>query len=576
MTTTTARQTAWDIVVECLRVEGIPYVFGLPGDPRHLYDALSNAGDDGPKAIGVRYETSGAFMAMAYARVSGRMAACFGCPGPGVANLVPGILEAYSGCTPMLVLGVRAPRQTNGMGAFQETDHLGMLRPITKWATVVETPETLAWTLRRAVSVARDGKPGPVYVELPADIGLAAVDGQPYRAAPVIDRPTPSRAAITEACDLIVAARRPLLIVGGGAYLARAGEAVAKLSEAFGIPIQTTPAGRSCVPEDHPLFVGLVGLYRTTVPREIYESADLIITVGSRMEEFQGGFLPRPADPRIIQIELDPFEIGRNWLPDVAVQADARKAVLAVIAELRLRRHQPVQSYVDEVTRRRAEAIAAVNAEADAAIASGAMPMRGVAIVNAVGRVFGRDTILVKENGGQDLWSYYWPTYQVLDTDGCVPPAEQTAMGYGVIGAMAAKLARPDRHVVCTTGDGAFQMSVHELGTAAQQKLPVTWVVLDDGAFGWVQWIQRRDLAGRIVATDFDPAVDLVGVAKASNCGATRVESADQLIPALEEAKRANAEGIPYVVVVPVDQSHHHAEFDRFHGFEPDPASSTF
>jgi acetolactate synthase-1/2/3 large subunit len=197
-------------------------------------------------------------------------------------------------------------------------------------------------------------------------------------------------------------------------------------------------------------------------------------------------------------------------------------------------------------------------------------------IVNAVNRVFGRDTILVKENGGQDLWAYYWPTYQVLDVDGCVPPAEQTAMGYGVIGAMAAKLARPDRQVVCMTGDGAFQMSCHELGTAAQQKLPVTWVVLNDGAFGWVQWIQRRDLAGRIVATDFDPAVDIVGIARASNCDAARIESPDQLIPALERAKRANADGVPFVVDVPVAQSHHHAEFDRFHGFEPDPASSTF
>ena len=570
-----ARPTAWDLVVECLRVEGIPYVFGLPGDPRHLYDALTQV-EDGPKAIGVRYETSGAFMAMAYARVSGTMAACFGCPGPGVANLVPGILEAHSGCTPMLVLGVRAPRQTNGMGAFQETDHLGMLRPITKWATTVETPETLAWTLRRAVSIARDGKPGPVYVELPADIGLEAVTGQPYRSAPIIDRPTPSRAAVTEACNLIQAARRPLLITGGGAYLARAGEAVAKFSEAFGVPIQTTPAGRGTVPEDHPLFVGLVGLYRTTVPREIYEAADLIITVGARMEEFQGGFLPRPADPKIIQIELDSFEIGRNWLPDVAIQADARKAVLAMTAEFRIRRYKPSPAYAEEVTRRRGEAIAAMEQEADAAIASGAMPMRGMTIVNAVSRVFGRDTILVKENGGQDLWAYFWPTYQVLDADGCVPPAEQTAMGYGVIGAMAAKLARPDRNVVCTTGDGAFQMSCHELGTAAQQKLPVTWVVLNDGAFGWVQWIQRRDLGGRVVATDFDPPVDIVGIARASNCGAVRVDAADQLIPALEQAKRANTEGIPFVVDVPVDQSHHHAEFDRFHGYEPDPASSTF
>ena len=130
----------WEAVVAGLKAEAVPYVFGLPGDPRHLYEALVAAEPDGgPRPIGVRFETSGAFMAMAYARMTNQVAACFGCPGPGIANLVPGILEAFSGCTPMLVLGVRAPRQTNGKGAFQETDHISMLKPITKWAITVET-----------------------------------------------------------------------------------------------------------------------------------------------------------------------------------------------------------------------------------------------------------------------------------------------------------------------------------------------------------------------------------------------------------------------------------------------------
>src|SRR4029079_3946250 len=186
-------RNAWDLVVAGLAAEGVKYVFGLPGDPRHLYDALQTTDvPDAPKAIGVRYETSGAFMAMAYARATGQLAACFGCPGPGIANLVPGILEAFSGCTPMLVLGVRASRQTDGMGAFQETDHIGMLRPITKWATTIEVPERIPWALRRAVQLARSGQPGPAYLELPADIGMGVADIPPYVRSVEVEPPAPN------------------------------------------------------------------------------------------------------------------------------------------------------------------------------------------------------------------------------------------------------------------------------------------------------------------------------------------------------------------------------------------------
>lgn len=571
-----ATTTGWRAVVAAMKAEGIPYVFGLPGDPLHLYDALYEAEPDGgPRAIGVRDETSGAFMAMAYARVSGGLAACFGCPGPGIANLVPGILEAYSGCTPMLVLGVRASRQTNGRGAFQETDHIGMLSPIAKWATTVETAERIPWTIRRAVQLATTGQPGPVYVELPADIGLGQAEIPAYVPANRGFRPGPDAEAIDVAAKLFAGAKRPLLITGGGAILSGAGEAVARFAERFGVPIQTTPAGRGSVPETHPLFCGLVGLYRTTFPRQVYEESDLLITVGARMEEFQGGFLPLAKGTKIVQIEIDPFEIGRNWRPDVAVQSDAKLAVQALHAALNGRGTARADARAEEIGRRRQAAIAAARGEVAASLAGGEMPLKGKAIVAEVNRVFGANTILVKENGAQDLWAYYWPYYQVLDAGCCVPPAEQTAMGYGVIGAIAAKLAAPDRQVVCTTGDGAFQMSIHELGTAAQHRLGVTWVVLNDGAFGWVQWIQRRALDGRVVATSFDPPIDVVAIAKASGCDAVRVGSPEELGPALERAKRANADGVPCVVDVPVDQAHHHAEFDRFHGFEPAATSAT-
>jgi acetolactate synthase-1/2/3 large subunit len=285
--------TGWEAVVLAMKAEGVPYVFGLPGDPRHLYDALvAIEPDGGPRPIGVRFETSGAFMAMAYARVTNQIAACFGCPGPGIANLVPGILEAYSGCTSMLVLGVRSSRQTYGKGSFQETDHGAMLSSITKWATTVELPENIPWVMRRAVQIATSGQPGPVYVELPGDIGLGVWEIPTYTRGLPASRPAADPAALAAAVDLIAAAKRPLLITGGGTILSGAGSAVGDLCQRFGIPIETTPAGRGSVPETHPLFCGLTGLYRTTFPRDAYESADLLITVGSRMEEFQGGFLP--------------------------------------------------------------------------------------------------------------------------------------------------------------------------------------------------------------------------------------------------------------------------------------------
>jgi len=387
--------------------------------------------------------------------------------------------------------------------------------------------------------------------------------------------PGPGGAPSEAPADLIAAAKRPLLIVGGGAILSGAGEAIARFSERFGIPIQTTPAGRGAVAETHPLFCGLVGLYRTTFPRQVYEEADLYLTVGSRMEEFQGGFLPRAEGAKFVQIEIEAFEIGRNWRPDVAIQSDATLALQALHTALEDRGVARNDARATELTKRREAAIAAARADVDESLARRDWPMKGKAIVAEVNRVFGPNTILCKENGGQDLWSYYWPYYQIFDTGCCVPPAEQTMMGLGVIGAMAAKLAAPDRQVVCTTGDGAFQMASHELGTAVQYKLPVTWVVLNDGALGWVQWIQRRAHDGRIVATQFDPAIDIVATAKAAGCDGVRVNAPEELAPALERAKEANAAGVPFVVDVPVDQAHHHAEFDRFHDYEPAPDSAT-
>jgi acetolactate synthase I/II/III large subunit len=555
-----ARMNGWQALVRGLEQEQIPVVFGLPGSPKHLYDQLYDSKD--VRAVLVRHETSGAYMAMAWARVTNEPVVCFGCPGPGVANMVPGILEAYSGCTPMLVLGVRASTKTNGMGAFQEADHVGMLRPITKWAATIERTDRTDWYLRRAIQIATTGQPGPVYLEFPADLGLADAEFGEYILAERNARPAPDPGTIARAADLLAKAKRPLIVCGGGSVLSGAGAALTELIDRYGIPVQTTPAGRGVIGERHPLYCGMVGLYRTTFPRELYEETDVLVTVGSRMEEFQSAnftFFPQGAS--FIQIDIEPSELGRNWVPDVAIQSDATLALRALHAALAERGVTTNRERVAEIERRRSDAIEAARQDAMA----GGTPVKGKRIVSEINRVFGDNTILVKENGAQDLWSYYWPYYQSFDPGCIVPPAEQTVMGYGVIGAIAAKMARPDRQVVSTTGDGAFQMAMHEIPTAVQEGAPVTWVVLNDGALGWPRWGQTTELDGRYIATQFDPVVDFVGVARAAGCDGFRVSDVSELTGGLERARRANADGVPFVLDVPVDPTDHHAEFVAFH-----------
>jgi len=436
------------------------------------------------------------------------------------------------------------------------------MTPITKWATTIERTDRTNWYLRRALSIATSGQPGPVYLEFPADIATTETEIDEYRPVGPAIRPAADPQVVEQAAEMIARAKRPLIVCGGGSILSGAGDALTKLIDTFGIPVQTTPAGRGIIGERHPLYCGMVGLYRTTFPREIYEEADLLITVGARMEEFQSNaFRYFPEGARLIQIDIEPRELGRNWIPDIAIQADASLALRAIHLTMLREGHSANEQRRGEIQERRAHAIEAAAEDAR----QDSMPMKGRRIVHEINRVFGDNTILVKENGGADLWSYYWPYYQSYDPGCVIPPAEQTAMGYGVVGAIAAKMARPDRQVVCTTGDSAFQMGMHEIATAVQEKAPVTWVVMNDSALGWVRWGQKTSLGERYIATEYDPSFDFVAVARAAGCDGEKVTQPDQLSEALERARRANQDGVPFVVDVPVDQDDKHDEFIAYH-----------
>ncbi|MEM2840430.1 MAG: thiamine pyrophosphate-binding protein [Candidatus Bathyarchaeia archaeon] len=555
------RMSGYRAVVESLLEENVEYLFGLPGNPKVVYDQLYDTPEIKP--ILVRHECSGVLMAMAYSRISGKVGVCFASPGPGVANMVPGFLEAYYACTPLVAPCPSVTLENEGKGAFQECDQLSMFRPVTKWCTRVFKAERISWFMRRAFSLATNGKPGPVYIEIPVDVGMAEVEMPEYiPAQKVMFRGDPDR--IRDAAELILKAERPLIISGGGLILSRGYNELLRLAEMLGIPVMTTPSGRGSIPEDHPLAIGQVGLYRTKIGKQVQNDSDLIITVGSRNEEFQSGawkYFPKNA--KYIQIDIDPFEIGRNWIPDVPIVGDARLVLEDLIDVLKVR---VSRIRLEDMPRVMAilKAKREFEAEVEKECYAEDTKLKTKRVIRELNKVFGKDTILCTENGMQDLWAYYFPYYKVLNFGDTFPPAEQTLMGAAVAGSIGAKLASPKKKVVCTTGDGAFQMFMKEMPTAVQYEAPVTWIVLNNYSLGWIKYIQKM-LGERFIATDFKVQPDFVKVAEANRCFGRRVERPRDVEPALREALKANTEGTPAMVEAVIEPYDAPEGFKDFH-----------
>ncbi|MCW4040080.1 MAG: thiamine pyrophosphate-binding protein [Candidatus Bathyarchaeota archaeon] len=529
-----------DAIQEALRAEDVQFVFGLRGG----FDLSPDDSDITP--IQVRYEGSAPFMAMAYAMLTGTAGVCAAASGGnGLTNMVSGVLEAYSACVPLLTLvgrwGGSIPSQEHeGMGAFAECDNVGVMKPVTKWSVRVPRAERMPWFLHRAFSIAHNGRPGPVVLEVPMDVMKADVDMPRYTPSPRIrTRGDPKR--IRDAITLLLQAKRPLVVAGGGTILSQAFDSFQEFVEVLNIPFLTTPQGRSILPEDHPLALGLCGVYINNVAKQVYDDADLLVTIGSRMEALQSvTFQYFPEHAQFIQIDIEPEAIGLNWVPDLAIVGDARLVLQDLIHGIREKMRKGT---VGTTARVKAILKAKQQFEADVAAActTTAIPISPKQLVRAMNHIFGTKTILCNENGANDIWSYIVPYYKVLDQWSVVPMGEETCFGSGIAGAIGAKLARPDMHVLCPTGDGAFQHYNKELATAAQYRLGITWVIFNNHRFGG-SW-----------PTDtwqFQVQPDFVKLAEASQCYGIQVERPSELTQALETAKHTNQEGIPAVVDV--------------------------
>jgi len=554
---------AWELIVNMIKAQGVEYTFGIGDTDLQLYaDKV-----EGVSAINLRYEGSAPFMAMAYSRLTGKPGVCSGSSGPGVANLVPGVLEAYSGCVPLVILAPAVDLRTEGMGEFQECDQRRMMGPITKWSARISYVERIPWYINRAFSIAINGQPGPVFLEMPINVGGKIASGIEVEVGPMPEykpiqkiRTSGDPELIKDAATLLLTAERPIIIAGNGVILSGANDEFKEFIELLGIPFLTTPGGRGIVSENHPLAVGVSGIYRTKIAKEYYNDADLIISLGSRNESFQThGWADFPQGARFIQVDISSFEIGRNWKPDVAIIGDIK----LVLKQLNSGLKEQLQEKMNYTQKPRIKKLVQdkinFEHEVDEECRVDDIPISAKRIVHEVSKVFGKNTILVNENGSQDTWSYCYPYYKIQEGSECIPVAEQTCMGMGVVGAIAAKLIKPEKKVVCIVGDGAFQMYMKEIPTAVQYKAGCTWVVLDNSSFGWVKYNQRKYVGWD--SSTFKVQPNFVKWAEACNCYGQKIERPSDIIPALEKALKLNNKGIPVILdfITGLDLSH----FDR-------------
>jgi len=548
----------WEAIVNMVKSQGVEFVFGIGDSDLQLFTEKV----PGITQINCRYEGSAPFMAMAYSRLSGKPGVCTSSAGPGFANLIPGVLEAYSGCSPIVIISPGISQKTAGMAELFECDQIGMMKPITKWSARITHAERIPWFIHRAFSIAMNGQPGPVFLEIPFDVGgsvlfgMADVELPKYKLAENI-RMAGDPKLIAEAAGLILKAKSMVVIAGNGAVQSKASNEFREFIESLGAPFLTTPGGRGILSEDHPLALGVSGIYRTKVGKEFYSRANLVITIGTRNEPLQTHWWKDfPQGAQYIQIDISPFEIGRNWMPDIGIVGDAKLVLRQLIDSLKGKgkKERPFteMTTVKEMTKAKKE----FEKEVETECLTEATPIPAKRIVYELSKVFGKNTILVNENGSQDVWSYCFPYYTVQAGSECIPVAEQTCMGMGVVGAIAAKLTKPEKNVLCVTGDGAFQMYMKELPTAKQYNTGCTWVILNNSALGWVKHYQIK-AAGWNTCT-FKVQPDFVKWAEACNCYGRRVEKPSEIRSALEEALKVNKDGIPAVLDFPtgIDMSH--------------------
>ena len=528
-----ASLTGSEILARALVAQGVDTFFFLMGGP--MLETESALLKLGARGIDTHHEQAAAMMAHAWTRMKRRPGVAIGCSGPGTTNLLTGVANAWVDAAPLVAIGGSSPRIMDGMEAFQDIDQVGVMRPVTKWAERVLDPQRIPDLVETAFRHATSGRPGPVYLDLPGDVLGAPVEESalafpgPWRPAP---RSLGDPAAIEEAVRILARAERPLVLGGSGVWWSDAAAAFQRFVEQTGIPFFTTPISRGLVPEDHALAF-------LNARAKAFSDADVILAVGTRMN-YVVQFLRPPrfaADLKVVQVDVNPAELGHNRPAEVPIAGDARAVLEQLTAAAR--------GVIDPArygawTGRLRVLDAEKQAEMDKAMAADQTPIHPLRLCKEVRDFLGRDAILVVD--GQEILNFGRQSIPTFAPGGRLNSGPFGCMGVGLPFGVGAKVARPDAQVVVLHGDGSYGINAMEIDSAVRHRVPVLVVISNNG--GWTADPQGTKPGRNLGYARYDR------MAEAFGAHGEYVEKPHDIRPALD---RAAASGKPAVVNVITD-----------------------
>jgi acetolactate synthase-1/2/3 large subunit len=519
--------TGAEMVLEALAREGVEVIFGLPGGANlPIYDTLPKFYPKIRHYL-VRHEQGAAHAADAYARVTGKVGVCMATSGPGATNLVTGIANAWMDSVPIVAITGCVIRPLIGRDAFQEADITGITIPITKHNYLVLSANDIPRVIREAFYIARTGRPGPVLIDIPRDVQQERgqfywperVELRGYR-PPIYPEPD----AVEKAAQLIYESERPLILAGHGVIIAQAFYELQELAEKANIPVITTLLGISGFPPDHPLYLGMPGMHGMHWNNLAISEADLLVAIGMRFDDRVTGrlkdFAPKA---KVIHVEVDPAEVGKNVRPTVALLGDAR-ICLQQLNRLVQRRERPDWfARLDELKREYPSTVYPEDTEE-------ILPQY---VIDSIYRVSGGDAYFVTGVGQHQMWAaqYFWSK----KPNSWITSGGLGTMGFEVPAAVGVQIAKPGELVWAICGDGGFQMTMEELGVVSEYNLPIKFAIINNGHHGMVRQWQSLFYRGNLVASPLKNP-DFVKIAEAYGILGLRATRREEVVPVLERA----------------------------------------
>jgi acetolactate synthase-1/2/3 large subunit len=539
--------TGAEALLKSLIEEGVDTIFGYPGGAiMPVYDQLLNY-DDRLRHILTRHEQGAAHAAQAYAMVTGRPGVCFATSGPGATNLVTGIANAFLDSVPVVFITAQVTSALIGTDAFQETDILGISMPVTKWNAQVKSAAEIPDTIARAFYIARTGRPGPVLVDISKDAQFENMTFR-YRKCTYIRSYNPVTTLIgrdiESAAVMINHAERPLILAGHGVIISGAVEELGTLAEKGGIPVAVTLLGIPSFSHDHRLFAGMLGMHGNYAPNVLTNRADLIIAVGMRFDDRVTGNLKKYApQARVIHIDIDRAELDKNVRADLGVNGDVKEVISAMLPHIRERKREEWIREFRILDRTENEKVIKPETE------PGDGELKMGEVVKIVSELAGTDAVVVTDVGQHQMAVARY--YRFTDSNTLVTSGGMGTMGFGLPAALGAATGSPDNPVIAFIGDGGFQMTVQELGTIMQYRIPVKVVLLNNSFLGMVRQWQEMFFEGRYASTEMvNP--DFVALASAYRIPAMKINRREELNAAVSEMLGSDG---PFLLVAEVSRT---------------------